>query len=165
MTDISPQKIEANRRNAKKSTGPRSAAGKSRARFNALKHGVTAQVPVLPGEDPALFFARVDAYKADLQPQSPFESEMIERMALMSWQFDRAARVDVARLAIRVETAAVAAAQRAEQEADALGERLFFDRGGAAQPERPSIRVDYGVPGTDPAAAPAQPADSQTWQN
>ena len=57
MTTISPQKMAANRRNAQKSTGPRSAAGKSRARFNALKHGVTAQIPVLPGEDPALFHA------------------------------------------------------------------------------------------------------------
>jgi len=140
MTTISPEKMAANRRNAQKSTGPRSAAGKSRARFNALKHGVTAQIPVLPGEDPALFCARVDDYKADLQPQSAFESDMVERMALMSWQFDRAARVDVARLAIMVETAAVAAAQRAEQEADALGERLFFDRGG---PLPNQVKRDY----------------------
>jgi len=147
MTTMSPEKLAANRRNAQKSTGPRSAAGKSRARLNALKHGVTAQIPVLPGEDPALFFARVDDYKAGLQPQSAFESDMIERMALMSWQFDRAARADVARLAIGVETAAVAAAQRAEQEADALGERLFFDRRGPL-PNQVKRDYDYNLPWT-----------------
>jgi len=147
MTDTSPQKIAANRSNAQKSTGPRTAAGKSRARLNALKHGVTAQIPVLPGEDPALFFARVDDYKAGLQPRSPFENDMVERMALMSWQFDRAARVEVARLAIQVETAAVAAAQRAEQEADALGERLFFDRGGPL-PNQVKRDYDYYLPWT-----------------
>jgi hypothetical protein len=36
----SPAKIAANRRNARRSTGPRSAAGKARARRNALKHGL-----------------------------------------------------------------------------------------------------------------------------
>ena len=40
--------VEANRRNAKKSTGPRTADGKSRSRFNALKHGMTAQIVLLP---------------------------------------------------------------------------------------------------------------------
>jgi len=147
MPTLSPQKMQANRLNAQKSTGPRSAAGKSRARLNALKHGVTAQIPVLPGEDPALFFARVDDYKASLQPQSPFESDMIERMALMSWQGDRAARADVARLTIMVETAAVAAAKRAEQEADVLGERLFFDRGGPL-PNQVKRDYDYNLPWT-----------------
>ena len=37
----SPAKIAANRRNARRSTGPRSAAGKARARRNAFRHGLT----------------------------------------------------------------------------------------------------------------------------
>ena len=36
-------KIESNRRNAQKSTGPRTTAGKNRSRFNALKHGEYAK--------------------------------------------------------------------------------------------------------------------------
>ncbi len=45
--------IEANRLNAQKSTGPKTVGGKTRARFNALKHGMTARtiMPVLPQED------------------------------------------------------------------------------------------------------------------
>ena len=37
----SPAKIAANRRNARRSTGPHSAAGKARARRNAFRHGLT----------------------------------------------------------------------------------------------------------------------------
>ena len=50
-TDTSSKRVEANRRNAARSTGPRSAAGKDRSRFNAVKHGMAAKLPVLPGED------------------------------------------------------------------------------------------------------------------
>jgi len=57
----SQKRIDANRRNACKSTGPRTPEGKSRSRFNRLQHGLAATVPVLPGEDPAAFQARVDA--------------------------------------------------------------------------------------------------------
>jgi len=48
-----PAQILANRTNAQKSTGPRSAEGKAVSRFNALKHGLDAESIVLPGEDPA----------------------------------------------------------------------------------------------------------------
>ncbi len=41
---ISQRKAAANRRNARKSTGPRSAGGKRRASRNAFRHGLTASV-------------------------------------------------------------------------------------------------------------------------
>ena len=44
-------KAEANRANARRSTGPRSAAGKQRSALNALKHGLTSERAVLPAED------------------------------------------------------------------------------------------------------------------
>jgi hypothetical protein len=144
---ISQAKIEANRKNAQKSTGPRTTDGKDRIRLNALKHGATAQTPVLPGEDPALFQARVDAYKADLQPRNTLESDLIERMALLSTQFDRVARVEVARAAERMLTIPALAVQEQEMEAAALGQRLFFDRRGPLA-GYPSGTYDYGKPRT-----------------
>ena len=45
----SARKTAANRKNAKKSTGPRTPAGKRTASTNALRHGVLATLPVLPG--------------------------------------------------------------------------------------------------------------------
>ena len=47
----SQKQIEANRRNAQRSTGPASELGKAVAKFNALKHGMTADTAVLPYED------------------------------------------------------------------------------------------------------------------
>jgi hypothetical protein len=46
----SDRRIEANRRNARRSTGPRSADGKARVASNALKHGLTGTQIVLPNE-------------------------------------------------------------------------------------------------------------------
>ena len=43
-----PKQIAANRRNAQKSTGPRTTAGKAKTRLNPLKHGLTAETIVLP---------------------------------------------------------------------------------------------------------------------
>ena len=39
------KQAEANRRNSKKSTGPRTAAGKGRSKFNAVTHGLTTLSP------------------------------------------------------------------------------------------------------------------------
>ncbi len=44
----SARKIEANRRNARKSTGPKTATGKKRVSRNAIKHGVLFQMAVGP---------------------------------------------------------------------------------------------------------------------
>ncbi len=54
------KQIAANRRNAQKSTGPKSDAGKAKAKFNALKHGMTADTAVLPSktQTPTNNFAR-----------------------------------------------------------------------------------------------------------
>ena len=47
----SDKKVEANRRNALKSTGPKTLEGKSAVRMNALKHGLLSRETLLPGKD------------------------------------------------------------------------------------------------------------------
>ena len=47
----SQKQIEANRRNAQKSSGPKTIQGRSISRMNALKHGLLAEQVVVPGED------------------------------------------------------------------------------------------------------------------
>ena len=47
------KQIDANRRNAQRSTGPRTPEGKAATRFNALKSGIDAQAQVISGEHPA----------------------------------------------------------------------------------------------------------------
>ena len=46
---VSQRKLLANRRNARKSTGPRTANGKAASAANAVSHGIFARPPVLPG--------------------------------------------------------------------------------------------------------------------
>ena len=60
---VSAAKIEANRRNCLKSTGPRTSAGKDRSRLNAVKHGARAETLVLPGEDPQALEERREAWR------------------------------------------------------------------------------------------------------
>ena len=55
------KQLRANRKNAKKSTGPNTPEGKARSSKNALKHGLLARDAVLPGEDPADFDRQLTA--------------------------------------------------------------------------------------------------------
>ena len=89
-----PSQINANRANAQKSTGPRSAEGKSASRFNALKHGIDAASIVIPGEDPADYDALVAAYHRDFRPESPSETFHVDTMLRADWQKRRLQRVE-----------------------------------------------------------------------
>jgi hypothetical protein len=126
-TTISSKKAEANRRNARKSTGPRTPEGKDRSKFNALKDGLSAKTLVLPGEDAGAFQDRLDAWAADLQPRNDVEHVLVERSATLSWQLERADRADAARLASILGAAPAEEALRQADRAAALGQRLFQD--------------------------------------
>jgi hypothetical protein len=53
---ISERKLLANRANAKRSTGPRTEAGKAASRRNALKHGILSRAVDLPSALPGELF-------------------------------------------------------------------------------------------------------------
>src|SRR3954452_9554466 len=99
--------IEANRHNARKSTGPKTRAGKARAGLTALKQGKRARTaaPVLPQEDPVALAAAIGQWGEDLQPEKHAEHDLAERAARTSWLTDRAERCETARLSIRVKKA------------------------------------------------------------
>src|SRR5689334_20361535 len=91
-------RAEINRRNAARSSGPRTPEGKSRSRMNAVKHGMSATIPVLPGEDPDAY-RRLEAWAEALNPVDAVEQFLVERAAAASWKVERADRVEAARLA------------------------------------------------------------------
>src|SRR4029077_12703443 len=95
----SSARIEANRRNCQRSTGPKTEDGKNRSRLNAVKHGMTSQTDVLPGEDREEFLDRMVDWTKDLNPRTSVERYLSERAARVSWQLDRAERAHTARLA------------------------------------------------------------------
>jgi len=86
--------VAANRRNAGRSTGPRTAAGKAVASQNALSHGLTAEQIVLfdeQAEDLARF--REELRRA-LDPADEMEEQLAERIVLCAWRLRRAARLE-----------------------------------------------------------------------
>ncbi len=123
----SSARAEANRRNAQKSTGPRSQAGRDRSRFNALKHGMRAQLPILPGEDEAVLRRRLDSWNATLGPRDDVERYLVERAVNVSWQLDRADRAWAARMTADLLSAGAGQADAQADEVVLLGRRLFWD--------------------------------------
>ena len=94
--------IKANRNNAKKSTGPRTAEGKNRVAKNALKHGLLARDTVLPGEDPADFDSQLSALEADIHPANSLEFELVRQIADAQWRMRRLTRLETGFLAAAV---------------------------------------------------------------
>ncbi len=91
--------VRANRANAQKSTGPRTAAGKERASQNAVKHGLLAQEAVIQGEDPEEFERYRTWMLEELAPAGPVETMLAERVVGLSWRLRRAERLQNAALA------------------------------------------------------------------
>jgi hypothetical protein len=88
------KQIEANRRNAQRSTGPRTEEGKAASRMNALKNGLYANSPVIPGEDPALFEALSRSYYERFNPSTPEEHTLLASVIRNAWLLDRFSNVE-----------------------------------------------------------------------
>jgi hypothetical protein len=90
----SQAQIEANRRNSKRSTGPRTEEGKGRTRFNALVHGLTAQQPLLPGENPVEYGRFLNDYVFWLNPTGFVQQSIARQAASTAWRQQRIARFE-----------------------------------------------------------------------
>jgi hypothetical protein len=90
----SNRQIEANRRNALKSTGPRTDAGKQVARCNAVRHGLTAETVIGALEDADDYKAFEVAITADYDAQSAVERELVLRLANLLWRLRRATTME-----------------------------------------------------------------------
>jgi hypothetical protein len=88
------KQIEANRRNALKSTGPTTPEGKQRSRCNAIRHGLTAEtvIAVLENSDDYEAFER--AVISDYDAESAVERELVLRLASVLWRLRRATSIE-----------------------------------------------------------------------
>ena len=95
----SQKKIESNRRNARKSTGPKTLEGKSAVRFNALKHGILAKEVVIGfgggNESRVKFTELLTQLRQELQPEGILEEMQVEKIATCYWRLRRAQRAEV----------------------------------------------------------------------
>ncbi|MGA8184556.1 MAG: hypothetical protein WB819_13030 [Terriglobia bacterium] len=89
---LTTSQLESRRRNAQKSTGPRTEAGKRRVALNALKYGgytgrhTLEQSMLLLGEDPREFHAFRDSLIASRQPADAVERMLVEDVAMLAWK-------------------------------------------------------------------------------
>jgi hypothetical protein len=84
------RQIDANRRNARKSTGPVTEEGKQRSRCNAVRHGLTAETVIDALEDAEDYKAFEAAIIADYDAQSAVERQLVLRLASLLWRLRRA---------------------------------------------------------------------------
>ena len=86
--------IDANRRNAQKSTGPTTPEGRAAVRHNALKHGLTAEILIPSMEDQPEFDRLCDAFETEYQPVGPTEESLLENLAAAKWRLSRARKAE-----------------------------------------------------------------------
>lgn len=86
---------EANRRNAKRSTGPRTPEGKAAVARNGVTHGLSSnKFFLLPWEDPSEWEALLSGLIAEHQPSTPTEEFLVIEMARAQWKLNRLAHIE-----------------------------------------------------------------------
>ena len=88
------KQIEANRRNAQKSTGPTSETGKAVSRLNALKSGIDAKLAIITGENEQSLDELRDAFYRDHQPQTAMECALLDDVIRDTWMLQRFFHID-----------------------------------------------------------------------
>ena len=93
--------ITANRKNAQKSTGPKTSEGRAAVRLNGLKHGLTSDILVLEGESESDFENLLDSLEAEHQPATPTEVILVRQMAMASWRLLRLVHMEAGHYRVR----------------------------------------------------------------
>lgn len=94
MTSL--RQIEANRRNALRSTGPATPEGKHRSRRNAVRHGLTAETVIAVLENSEDYEAFQAAVISDYDVETAAERELVLRLASVLWRLRRATGMETA---------------------------------------------------------------------
>jgi hypothetical protein len=97
---VTNKQLEANRRNAERSTGPTTPEGKARSSQNAVKHGLTARRTVITvgdGEESIEDYERLlSALQEEFNPETAYEELSVDRIAHLTWQEQRAQLATIA---------------------------------------------------------------------
>jgi hypothetical protein len=147
------KQVEANRRNAQKSTGPITEEGKLQSRCNAVRHGLTAETVIGALEDAEDYKAFEAAVIADYDAQSAVERELVLRLASLLWRLRRATAIETG--LFEIEAAHLSEAEPSQQVTPASREvvrALFAPRtAGTSSPSFPANGVQAEA-SVEPAA-------------
>ena len=87
-------RTEINRENAQHSTGPVTEAGKQKVSLNALRHGLTSQLVVMPSEDLEAYKTHLQSFLDEYHPQGATEASLVQALADASWRMNRVAAME-----------------------------------------------------------------------
>ncbi|MGA2577025.1 MAG: hypothetical protein ABSH24_13475 [Bryobacteraceae bacterium] len=94
----------ANRQNAKKSTGPRTPQGKTISSRNSLVHGMTSGKFLPPDADPQEFFQLLDQFRTRFQPFDEVEDALVERLVAAEFKMRSVRYMDAGLFHYQAET-------------------------------------------------------------
>jgi len=92
-----------NQANAQKSTGPRTPAGKQRSSLNALRHGLTGHVVVLPTEDLTAYQRHLQRFVDQFQPTGALEDQLVQSLGDTTWRLNRVPAIEATFLSLAAE--------------------------------------------------------------
>ena len=105
VLEVSLKKLEANRRNAQRSTGPKTEAGKKRSRYNAYKHGIFSWHALesygFGSEDGDQFRGLLNMLREDREPVGVLEEVLVDRIAVCIWRLKRALQYENGAMKLR----------------------------------------------------------------
>ncbi|HXP84059.1 MAG TPA: hypothetical protein VN841_05030 [Bryobacteraceae bacterium] len=90
----SEKQQEASRINGAKSKGPATPEGRARSSQNALRHGLSSAIVVLPHEDRSQFEQLRDSYMDSFQPADQPQHDLVETMAAARWRLNRLQEIE-----------------------------------------------------------------------
>src|SRR5580698_7340727 len=141
------QRREVNRANAQHSTGPKTAEGKQRYSLNALRHGLTGQIVVMPTEDLQAYQSHLKSFADEYHPKGATEAHLVQALADASWRLNRVAALEtnVLMLGITQEcdpiAGALAIASAIESQSKALANLSMHSQRLSRQFERTVIQL------------------------
>ena len=155
---------KAFRKNARRSTGPKTPEGKARSSQNARKHGLFARDTLLPGEDPEEFLQLTADLEQELDAGSGFERRLVRHIADTEWRMRRLVRLETGALMDQLDKERLHA-QRVQAQLGNLNQALQAKFGGQNQsvPAKPADGNQSVQTGrSDESASPADPYQQTT---
>jgi hypothetical protein len=104
---MTPEQLDANRRNAQKSTGPKTPEGRAVSKMNALKHGILSRQVLVRGlnikESNRELSALHDRFWQELNPVGPVEEMLVDQIVTTHWRLRRALKAESGEIALSVD--------------------------------------------------------------
>ena len=87
-------RAEINRANSQNSTGPKTPEGKQRSALNALRHGLTSQIVVMPTEDLQAYQLHLASFTDEYHPEGATEAHLVQALSDTAWRLNRVAALE-----------------------------------------------------------------------